>query len=176
MGKMRKMRELDLTATIKTWIQSASFCKHKYHQQNAWVHPLGWDSFEADQCVRHSIEQAASILSQEAPNLLRPKAPEKNFYREATCISMPMLNMLERGQQANKREGTAEAGKGEAAKSGFFLRLVVLLFFHLWLYVYHKGHGLDFHQICRNWQICQLRFLQPFSNHFREIFKISYFE
>ena len=63
---------------------------------------------------------------------------------------MPMLNMLERGQQANKREGTAEAGKGEAAKSGFFLRLVVLLFFHLWLYVYHKGHGLDFHQICRN--------------------------
>ena len=128
MGKMRKMRELDLTATIKTWIQSASFCKHKYHQQNAWVHPLGWDSFEADQCVRHSVEQAASILSQEAPNLLRPKAPEKNFYREATCISMPMLNMLERGQQANKREGTAEVGKGEAAKSSFFLRLVVLLF------------------------------------------------
>ena len=42
---------------------------------------------------------------------------------------MPMLNMLERGQQANTRKGTAEAGKGEAAKSGFFLRLVVLLFF-----------------------------------------------
>ena len=42
---------------------------------------------------------------------------------------MPMLNMLERGQQANKREGTEEAIKGEAAKSGFFLRLVVLLFF-----------------------------------------------
>ena len=41
---------------------------------------------------------------------------------------MPMLNMLERGQQANTREGTADAGKGEAAKSGFFLRLVVLLF------------------------------------------------
>jgi len=46
--------------------------------------------------------------------------------------------MLERGQQANKREGTAEAGKGEAAKSGFFLRLLVLLFFQLWLYIYHR--------------------------------------
>ena len=48
---------------------------------------------------------------------------------------MPMLNMLERGQQANKREGTAEVGKGEAAKSSFFLRLVVLLFFFTFGYM-----------------------------------------